>query len=266
MVQLVTIQSEIRSHIVRASHQSEEQYVNNLETFYQSTQRRLVSWLKNLPFRLGDDNLDATAYMSNDGIRSFIDLHATYHLAIIQLNRYVRDALLPTSIVCRNMRKAYDHARQLLQVTQKAERATRHTRSDCISDTSQYEAAQVVFSDPSIGYAISCAVDVLSAAGSIASCADIVLLMEDGLGVLEKLSRFWASARLQRKAVRYRLERLIETVNSKAAAGKKAWRCIRSLDEATMVDQDIFYNGKSHLNLLDHLGWTTREDEVLFVD
>ena len=267
MVQVVAISSDIRSHILRASHQSNEQYMNNFESFYQSTQRKLTSWLKNLPLHLDNSKSDAAVCISRDDISAFINLHATYHLAIVQLNRYVRDALLPTSIIGRNIRKAYDHARQLLQMMQRVDEAARSAHRDCASDKVQHNPEQILFSDPSLGYAISSAIDVLSAAGSIASCADIILLMEDGLGVLEKLSRFWASARLQRKAVRHRLERLIETVNSKAAAGKKAWRCLRSLDEGKAVDQDIFYNnGNSHLALLDHLGWTTAEDEVLLVE
>jgi len=92
--------------------------------------------------------------------------------------------------------------------------------------------------------------------------------MESGLAAFKRLNRFWASARLQSKAIQERLDRLIESVSSKAAADKRAWKCTNPLDAGFGTDRDVFYSteDRNGVTLLDHLESKITENEILIVD
>lgn len=267
-VQISSLWSEILGHVFRSSHGSSHQYVNDFESFYSHINRELLSWTRSLPSYLTYSKSNATICVSSGDIGSFVSLHAIYHSAIIKLNRNIRHALLSSSIISRNIQAAFDHARQLLETLQMIGRTTYGVQTSSHLTEDEAHPVAIAYSTPFVGYAIFSAVDVLSAGGSLKTYASTIALMESGLIVFEKLNRFWASARQQSKAIRWRLDRLTESVSSKAAVDKIAWKCRAPLENNFERDQDAFYDAedKSGVGFLGHLGLETEGNEVLFVD
>jgi len=267
-IQISSIWSEILAQVFRSSFRSHEQYLNVFESFYNFTNYRLSSWVRSLPSHLTYSKSNAAICMSNGDVGSFINLHAIYHTAIIKLNRSIRNALLPDSILGRSIKSAIDHARQLLQMIEMMEETIGEAQSSCYRSSNDCRSVEVPFSNPFVGYAILSAVDVLSAGGLLRSCGATINLMENGLAAFKRLNRFWASARLQSKAIQERLDRLIESVSSKAAADKRAWKCTNPLDAGFGTDRDVFYSteDRNGVTLLDHLESKITENEILIVD
>ena len=267
-VQISSIWSEILAHVFRSSQLASTHYLDDFHSFSDFANEKLASWVRNLPSHLSYTKPGATHCISNGDVSSFISLHAIYHTALITLNRKVRHALLPASSLGRCINKAIDHARHLLQMVQMIEAAGHDVQNFSSPSKGSFPPADLAFSTPFIGYAILSAVDVLSAGGLLKSYASTVALVESNLAIFDQLNRFWATARSQSKAIRGRLDRLMECVNSKAAADKSAWKCTHPLDPGFGTDQDVFYDDHDErgVNLLVHCGTSIPEEEILLVD
>ena len=267
-VQISSIWSEVLAHVFRSSQLASTHYLDDFQSFSNFANEKLALWERDLPSHLSCTKPGATHCISNGDVSSFVSLHAIYHTALITLNRKVRHALLPVSTLARCVNKAIDHARRLLQMVQMIEAAGHDVQYSLSTNKAPSPSVDLAFSTPFIGYAILSAVDVLSAGGLLKSYASTVALVESNLAIFDRLNRFWATARSQSKAIRGRLDRLMECVNSKAAADKSAWKCTHPLDPGFGTDQDVFYDDHDQrgVNLLDHCGITIPEDEILLVD
>ncbi|KAL6722122.1 hypothetical protein ACLMJK_001228 [Lecanora helva] len=267
-VQITTIWSEILAHAPQKSHSSSEHYMKQFRSFYDSVSQDLLCWLNNLPTRFQFSQSNAAICMSNGDIGSFVSLHAIYHTAVVNLNRNVCSAFLTDSNLSHYMRKALNHARHLLEMMHIIEKTIYDSESLFAASGEKYHPQPTAYSTPFIGYAILSAVDVLSAGGLLKTCASTVSLMESSLVVFERLHRFWASARLQSKAIQGRVDVLSEMIGSKDATHKQAWKCTKPLDTAYKESQDLFYDDddKTGLRFLSQLGSQITEEDVLLVD
>lgn len=148
------------------------------------------------------------------------------------------------------------------------ERTSLGMQASCSAPSNEKHSPVIAYSTPFVGYAILSAVDVLSAGGLLRSYANVIVLIENGLAIFGRFGRVWASARVQSKAIRGRLDRLVEAISSKAAASKRAWKCITPLDTNFGSEHDIFYDiqDKCAMNLLSHFVLKISENEVLLIN
>ena len=267
-VQISSIWSEILNNVCRSIQLSAEHYMSEFSSFHKSTMQRLSSWIQALPAQLTFKKPSAVVYVTKGNTGPFLSLHAIYHTAIIVLNRNVRTTLLPQSTLYGHMKEALDHARQLLEVVRTVEVTTLETENWEPTHSKYYRSSAIACSNPLVGYAILSAVDVLSAGGLLQSYDHTVALIENSLIFFERLNRFWASGQQETKAIRGRINRMLETIGSKDATQKRAWKCKVPLDVNLERNQDVFYDAEDQrgLGLLNQFGSKISEDDVLLVD
>ena len=229
--------------------------------------QNLSSWIQALPAQLIYNQSSTVVDISRANTGPLISLHAIYHTVIIKLNRNVRTTLLPQSTLCHHIKEALDHARQLLEFVRTVEVTTETENRKPIHSKYDHSLA-IACSNPLVGYAILSAVDVLSAGGLLQSCGNTVALIKNSLAFFERLNRFWASAQQQSKAIRGRINQMIEITSSKDALHKRAWKCKAPLDVSLGEYQDVFYDRADEcgLGLLNQFGSKITEDDILLVD
>ena len=266
LAHISSIWEDVLASIYRARYQSPESYRAKYEAFYDTIKMRLSSWLSNLPdsLQFSSSNLDAS--VDNGSIGAFVSLHALYHMAHMKLNRHVRHEHIPSASVAHNVREAVVHAQQFLHIMKVLSTVNRTKRTASL--VSPDERHDFVFSTPFPGYATFCAIDILSAGGSLEEheFVDTLRMINSGLDVIEELSQIWASARGQRKAVRRRIEELANIVIDQGG-GMKAWVVRYSMEKTLGSYCDIFYaGGRPGAGLLSALGVKAKEKEVLHVN
>ena len=268
LVQISSIWEEVLAKIYRTPYQAPESYGTDYDSFYDIISNRLSAWESSLPPHLqySSSNLEASVDCGTAG--TFVSLHALYHITFMKLNRHVRHGHLSLSSFERNVQEATRHARQLLFIMHTLSQINRSKRIP--SSVSSDERHDFVFSTPFAGYATLCAIDILSAGGSLESndFVDTLRMINSGLPVVEELSQFWASARGQRKAIRRRIEELANCVIDNGG-DRNAWKMKQSMEKTLGSDHDLFYTRHDRgVGLLAALGVEVRdeEDEVLFIE
>lgn len=267
-VQISSIWSDVLSRISRSSHQSQDTYQADLENLYMASNQRLSSWMQSLPPHLLYSQSNLASCVSDGNVGVFVSLHAVYHTAIMKLNRNNRYSLLPASTFARYIITALEHARQLLQMIQTIESITNKPQACCTTAPNQQNSNEYAFSTPFVGYAILAAVDIISAGGALASCPDTILMIQSTLTVFERLNRFWASARVQSKAVKMRLDQLTQYLESKSLGSKRAWKCKNPLDVSFGKGQDMLYTDDDMQGeaLLHCLKVDVRREDIVLVE
>lgn len=265
-VQVSSIWSDVLANIFRSSHASDHNYVKDSECFYDLSTRKLSHWRETLPQQLVCDDEGLKTSILEGNVGALTSVHAIYHAANLKLNRHVRHALLPTSSIARNVKTAIAHASQLLQLIRSISSILQEIETTYSGRKGSQPPGCCAFSSPFVGYAILTAVDVLSASGELDSFADKVTLMEGSLIAFDQLNSFWSSAQAQSRAIRRRIEQLMEAVNSGSALCKKAWRFNKPLDASIGKGQDLFYNTESQEGILEHIVSGVTGDDILLLD
>lgn len=270
--QISSIWGEVLANIYRSPHQSVERYSADHEAFHITTHQRLSSWKASLPDYLSYNTHNTKASINSGYVGTFISLHTIYHATVIKLNRDIRHAHLPAASVTRAIQEASQHALKLLGIMQTLSNAERRKIFTSTPSQPHQQQLKIPFSTPFAGYAILIAVDTLSAGGSLepGSLTNTFRIMNGGLKVIEELGQFWASARAQRKAIRRRIEQLVESATADEATGKKVWIARTPLDKTFGGDLDAFYNDSvqqpaGRMKYLANLGLDARDDEILMV-
>lgn len=271
--QIASIWGDVLANIYRSPHQSVERYSADHEAFHITIHQRLLSWKSNLPEHLLYNVSNTSASIQNGYMGTFISLHTIYHATIMKLNRNIRHAHLSTTSVSRSLHEARHHAVQLLEMLQTLSKAGRPKALTSVPTQTHQQQLKIPFSTPFAGYAVLTAIDILSAGGSLEPSAftSILSVMNGGLGVVEELSLFWASARAQSKAIWRRVEQLVENATGDDAMGKKAWISRKPLDKTFGAEQDVFYSESMQhssgaaINLLKSLDLHAEDDEILII-
>ena len=265
-----SIWGDVLTYIYQLSYRSVESYLKDHEMFYCATLQRLSSWTHSLPSHLIYSTSNTLACILNGSLGTYVSLHALHHTIAMRLNRNMRHTCLPTAAVVRNLNEANHYAWETLRIMQTIGIAHLEKPNICAVNEVPQLPFDFLNSVPFLGYAIFTAIDILSAGGSLeAKSFDIKLqMMKSGLAVIEKLSEFWASARVQKTAIIRRIEELTNIVAQKGAEGMTAWMCRVPMDDTVSVDNDGFYghdDTKRVPLLLDRLGLKARRNQTLIV-
>lgn len=229
----------------RAVHRPDAGYERIYETFYAKTYERLDAWHTMLPANLQytAQNLDNSIVEGYAG--TFISLHALYYTTVIRLNRHVRIRALPLDNVGRNIDRSFRNASNFLSMMHSLAAVNRGRRLQSNA------ASDFLFSTPFPGYALMLSVDVLSSAGTVHTLPTLVETLETTVFCLEELANFWASARVQQKAVSARVKQLTELARQEEHGVRNGsygqfWRLNESMETA-FANEDAVYKTNDQL-------------------
>ena len=136
--------------------------------------------------------------------------------------------------VWRNMTEARYHARKVLEMMPLLAKVNREKRMP--------EHAFTV-STPFTGYGILTAVDILTAAGSLADLPNLLTLLNSGVEVMEELAVYWHSAHRQWNMIADRVSSIICTTGQEeAVTGKTAFFVPRPIEVTFGLEHDLIYD------------------------
>jgi hypothetical protein len=249
------IWGDVLTFTSRAVHRPDHGYERTYEGFYAKTYERLDAWHVMLPanLRYSPANLDNSIIEGYAG--TFISLHALYHTTVIRLNRHVRVRLLPVDKIARNIDHAFRNASNFLLMMHSLAAENRQRRLPSNA------AAEFLFSIPFPGYALMLSIDVLTSAGTISTLSDLTKTVGTTLTCIEELSKFWASAKVQLKAISKRVKHLGEIAMQDEQGMRNGnhgqfWRVPDSMD-AAFGNEDAVYKANDQL-LFEVVGALTR--------
>ena len=279
LVQVSTVWGDVSEHIYRSAQRLRENYTDRYEALHNDVYIRLEKWRSSLPDHLSFSITNLEQSLERGYAGAYVSLYALYHTSCMMLNRHVRHADLPLDSVTRNISLAIDHAHEFLHIADVLSSKTTDVRAFLSQDQRRQKAKPYcTFSTPFPGYAILTAIDIISAAGSLdySTFTEKLRIMNNGLKIVTQLSRFWASARDQRKAIMRRIDGLANAIID-CGSRYRAWVMAGPIGIITGVDRDIFYTGWSGggeerheceggLRVLRAQGVNVRNGDVLVVD
>lgn len=242
LVQIATIFQEVVSKSSRPRSQADNNYRATVETFRHEVMRKLHSWYRQLRTHLKRASNDHSNAEPVNG------LHIFYHYTALVLHRHVRHAELGPQQVNIHVQGAYDHARLMLEIVQRLS-----------NNNEERDAALFRFTttSPFSGYAITSALDTITAAGILSEAMDhksrTMSLISSGLEALESLMEFWHSAHQQRDMIKQRLKTLLNASKS-ASDYNGAFYFAKPMQSPFGLDQDIVY-GLARMRYFEALGW-----------
>lgn len=245
LVQIATIFNEVVTRIGRTQVEPAPKYSSSLETFYQDVMARLNTWDKLLRRHLHKSQ------NSGDKPEPVCGLHVLYHYTAMIVHRYVRHANVDQQQINVHVRGAYDHARFMLEMVQR------------LSNDKGKEAPLFLFAtvSPFSGFAITAALDIVTAAGTLSDLMDhksqMMSLISSGLEALEGLVDFWYSARRQQDMIKQRFGILL-TATKRASDFNGAFYFGQPMQSPFGLEQDIVY-GLPRMRYFQAMGW---EDKI----
>lgn len=223
----------------RATRRPQSNYERHYETFYARTRERLNAFSAMLPadLRYSLQNLDKSIIEGYAG--TFISIHALYHATIIRLNRHVRIRAMSTELLRRNIEQAFCNASNFLSMMQSLTAANRQQRLPP-NTTSDF-----LFSTPFPGYALTLSIDVMTCAGTFTALPNLLDTIKTTMSCIDELAGFWASARVQQKALSNRLKHLSDIAVQEGQGIRNGsygpyWKTNDSLESAFGND-DVLY-------------------------
>jgi hypothetical protein len=245
LVVISAIWGDVLTFTSRAVHRPDHGYERIYETFYAKTYERLDAWHTMLPanLRQSPQNLDNSIIEGHAG--TFISLHALYHTTVIRLNRHVRVRLLPADKLARNIDHSFRNASHFLSMMHSLAVENRQRRLP------PNAATEFLFSTPFPGYALMLSIDVITGAGTISTLPDLTKTVGTALTCIEELSKFWASAKTQLKAVSKRVKYLGDLAMQEEQGVRNGshgqfWRVPDSMEMA-FGNEDAVYKANDQL-------------------
>ena len=237
LVEVATIFNEAVSRVGKSKPQASDADRESVENFHQETMDRLNAW----------DRLAKTHLLqSRDSREPSHGLQFLYHYTATILHRYVRYSEIGQTQITEYVREAYNHARMMLGLVQR------------LSNHEEKESPSFRFAmlSPFSGFAITTALDVITAAGTMADLmshkSQLMSLISSGIEALEGLADFWHSARRQRDMMKQRLAALL-TATHGAAGFNGVFYFGQPMQSPFGLDQDIVF-GLSRPRYFEALG------------
>lgn len=204
LVEIATIFNQVVSRVSRIKSQASTKSSVSFDTFFHDTTRRLSLW---------DKSMTSHSRKNQEGVdnpESVSGLHILYHYTTLVLHRYIRYTDLDQLQISVHAKGAYTHARLMLELVQR------------LSNNEETDGPLFRFgtTSPLAGFAITAALDVITATGTYSDLVDhnsqMMSLISSGVEALERLVDFWHSARRQRDMIKQRLAILL-TANQRAS-------------------------------------------------
>ncbi|KZF20154.1 hypothetical protein L228DRAFT_213466 [Xylona heveae TC161] len=201
LVQIASIYMEVARDVYRTVHCSVNSYKNNYESFYARAEQRLAEWRNSLPspFIESSENLGRSIQDGRIGI--YLGIHAVHFATVMKLNRYARGACLSSQSIRRNIFQAWQCSQRWLQIVRDLNQ-TKHMLPG--------RNASVI--PPFVSFTTLTACDILSARGRVVDWRTILNGMNEGVALVGDVGVFWASPRMQAKAILGRIAELSRAV------------------------------------------------------
>lgn len=206
-IEIVSLWGEVVHHVFRLPHIPAESYSEIFDEFYIALMRRLEEWAAKLPssliFTVG--NLERSVRWRNAD--SFISVHLLYHAALMKLNRHARYRNFHPMTINQYIHRARHHAVEILRISA----ALVHYSSE-YDPVRPGEPSPTMILNPSLGYVIVSAVDVLSAIGLMTDLSECINLIRTGLDTVRELGRFWDSSIFLSSLIETRMTSMAESL------------------------------------------------------
>ncbi|KAK5057615.1 hypothetical protein LTR84_011615 [Exophiala bonariae] len=220
LIHLATIFHEVTNY----AHQQKSRVISNHRPFQSEIERRL-HMLKRSLHRFQE-------YGGNKIM--FFDLEILYHCINLHLHRYIRHGVLNSSEIETHVTTGLSHAYRILERVQ-------YLNSD---EKMRNSLAEFRITSPCLEFAITAALDVLTAAGKfndLTGTSNIMSMVASGLEVLDDLARYSQSAKQRRDLVKRRLTTMLQSITRRTGNQRKAFYFKDPLLLRFGMEQDVIY-------------------------
>ncbi|KAK4947415.1 hypothetical protein LTR10_013783 [Elasticomyces elasticus] len=244
LVEIATIFHEVVDQINQTNKRHRQRYSDEVGKFHHDITSRLELW---------EGQLRTHRQRARDGeaeSQSVSGLGILHHYTALLVNRYVRHGAISQQAIDSRVREAYKQAQMMLELVQQ------------LSNDEEKNAPLFRFAttSPFIGFAITAALDVITAAGTLSDLMDhksqMMSLISSGLEALESLVDFWHSAGRQRDMIKRRLGVLL-SATKRASDLNGAFYFGERMQSSFPLEQDIVY-GLGRLRYFQAQGWAGR--------
>ncbi|KAI1624339.1 fungal-specific transcription factor domain-containing protein [Exophiala viscosa] len=244
LVEIATIFHEVVDQINQTNKRYRVRYSDEAERFRHNIMNKLETWESQLQTHL-ERVRDGDA--QSQSVSGLYILH--YYTALL-VNRYVRHGELDQQAIAIRLggeKGAYKQAQSMLELVQQ------------LSNDEEKNSPLFRFAttSPFIGFAITVALDVITASGTLSDLMDhksqMMSLISSGLEALESLVDYWHSAGRQRDMIKRRLGVLL-SATKRASDLNGAFYFGERMQSPFPLEQDIVY-GLGRVRYFQALGW-----------
>lgn len=238
LINIVSIWGDVMATIYRTINRPETHTPAQSSAFHAHSMARLQSWRDSLPevLQYSVERMDGSSHYKILG--TWVTMHAVYHTTQMKLNRYMGPAreLSAKQLAC-NRAAAAEHAHALLDMMNALSLPERTKRAKA----SGRPVDKCTFSTPFVGFSIISAVDIVTEQGLVGQMEGVLRGIRGARRILEELSHFWRSARLQTQTVSKRIEELEVLSEDPRLEKEGGWRLNKALERTFANARDCFY-------------------------
>ncbi|MCJ1314318.1 hypothetical protein MMC25_007999 [Agyrium rufum] len=264
---------DILANVHRSMHRPGAFQAKLATEFYPVMQRRLTSWISQLPPDLDFTPEIIKHHIETGRIGAYVSLYGLLCNSRMMLNRYAPKRTLTSDEFTIRVRSARDAAFIALRFMDVLLRAmvkpppTAPTVPEGIVQSLEY--LKVLTSSPTPGYAIAMAMDILTAGGALDQHEynETLYYLKRGIDMMEQLGVVWSSSMRQGQRIQRRITRLQKKVRTCATPLPVAWMCPTPLESTFCLAQDVIYPKDQGEKLFHALGLQIRgESDVLSLE
>jgi hypothetical protein len=235
MVAIVSVWAEVTRSLYCTRNGLTGSWHGHYEAFYTAKQVKLQALIAHLPPRLDPSDTQKIKQALREGyIGSLVSLYAIHHMTHMALNRYVFYGELSAKSMCRNMKAAQFHAREILRLV--------HTTVQLHGALyPSDEVSMATFCTPLLACSISTALDILTSVGSLNDLESDILLVQSNLLVVQELGTVWATAQGRSRMIAVRFEKIMHGLGQ-ATTEAAAFVATDPMDYALDGDVDLFFS------------------------
>ena len=258
LIRALALWVDVIGFVTQMRYKSSDEVDTLAESFHATMMHRFDEFRRQMPshlryeedtqesYRQGEEN---ARYANRRGqLGGFAGMHIMFFCAVMRVNRHVFSQKAHWQRRTRNINDAYLAAVQTLRLVEKmAEQKSQGQRQDIASSVST----------PFVGYAIICAVDVLTSVGSL---SDFVGQYSEYMGrisasitALEQMKPHWKNTDQQLQLITDRYMSIMNATRSSMGTGKSLFYASMPIEGKHLFGRDILYSS-SRRHILRSLG------------
>lgn len=191
----------------------------------------------------GEENLAKSVQHRYAG--TYIAMHALLYLTRMKIARHGRHEVLSPTSVARNITAAHNAAMQYLNMMRSLNNLDHQFNTD-----TDVPAVPTAFH----GHVTLAAIDILGAGGSLDDLAPTMDAIGAGILILERISKYWTSAKGQLKMAEERISQIRGVIRgsagqriSAATGDERIWSIEAPVGKELALQEDIVYGVPRHM-------------------
>lgn len=232
LIEIVSLWGDLSDQMRRLSIMPIEQYGGMFQEVYSVVIGRSNDWAMKLPDNLTFTPANTRRSIHSRTVNGYILSHFIYHATLLKLNRSARNQVLPAPVVDEVIRRTRGHADKILDICQDLLPYLDHPAS----------SLRTITLNPTLGYIILSAVDVLSATGRMKDLTECIDLIRAGLKITQLLARVWDGCIRVMSLIETRLEAMLDCFHSRRVEDNHKLGFVvegRSLDSRVRADLSV---------------------------